>query len=213
MKEFKKILLYPGGFKPFHDGHLMLLKNAIYYNNIDEVWILTGGKPRDKVSAELVSPIINSALTRLSEIFNIETEYNIFSVSPVERCYYLTSHGPDNFIYSMLTSNKENDLERAESFYNGYKVGGKYNQDIWDHDRAFMLNPKTYRKMTYYESNDYISATSIRESIYSDDYTEFLRGYKYMLSYGYVTLDILKKFWIAMVLKTMKTIESRFVVD
>lgn len=33
----KNILLFPGGFKPFHDGHLSILKSHIF--NIDNVHI------------------------------------------------------------------------------------------------------------------------------------------------------------------------------
>ena len=182
-----KILLYPGGFKPFHDGHLLLLEDILYTYQINNIYIITSNKDRDNISANDMVPIINSAINFLETHYSpVSIYYKCIQGSPIAECYKIVNNSNDNEIFTLLSSNKSNtDYKRTVDFYEGYKVNGKYNKNIWDYDKVYDLNyiPSTYE---FYNRNDEynnenISATILRQDILHNDFNNFKSGYQYMI--------------------------------
>ena len=76
----KNILLFPGGFKPFHDGHLSILKSHIFNIDnvhIDEVRIYISSKNRDNITADSSLWFLNNIKDKLSELYNVNINVGI----------------------------------------------------------------------------------------------------------------------------------------
>lgn len=199
-----KILLYPGGFKPFHDGHLKLLLSAIENNDIDEVYIITSEHARDNISAKSVfDNIIYAVKYKLLHQYNhsISLKYIVTKGSPIGECYNIINNDTTYAIYTVLCSNKSDiDESRNNKFYEEYKVGGIYNKDKWDYDKVFKLNipnlPVTlFQNRCDQYDNTAISASVLRHDIYNVDWERFITGYRYMLLNRYTTADELYNMW------------------
>lgn len=192
----KRILLYPGGFKPFHDGHLLLLENVLQHNNelnIDKVYIITSDTNRDNITYKYIFPIISDCINYLNNKYpDITFEYKFTgNVSPIRYCYNLINESCDE-IFAILSSNKsKEDKNRNNTLYNQYIVGGKYNKNKWDFDKVFEI-PDEY--INAYKTNDkVISATDLRQYIKDNTYNDFKFGYTYMLNNNIIDENILYK--------------------
>lgn len=180
----KNILLYPGGFKPFHDGHLLLLENVLDHNNkmnINEVYIITSNTVRDNITWQDVFPIISRCLKYLRNKYpNIKFIFkHTGNVSPIRYCYNIINESDDE-TYAVLSSDKsQSDENRNNILYSQYEVGGKYNQDKWDFNKVFKI-PLKYIK-AYEYCDDIISASDLRKYIKCDLYDKFKQGYIYIL--------------------------------
>lgn len=197
----KNILLFPGGFKPFHDGHLSILKSHIFNMDnvrIDEARIYVSKKDRDTISAA-------DTIWFLSEIYeNIMSAYNInmsFMVpdfpSPIRQCYIDVGADSES-IFALVASNKENDYQRALDFAKVYNEGGKYYiPEIGN--RCFTLNvdikPITFNTRTDYNNGEPISSTILRNDIQQNDFENFMSGYTNMLNEGIVNIETLKLYF------------------
>lgn len=181
------ILLYPGGFKPFHDGHLCLLENVIFNeHHIDEVYIFIGNNPRDMITVEDSLSIITSCIERLKYLYDIPIYcYNV-PRSPMTQCYGMINNDdvPENR-YGLLSSCKDNDANRTHTFYETYLEGGRYNTNKWHYNKAFDIDVEKYDCSSI--NNDIIlSSTYLRDCIKNNDWNNFIRGYEYMIDNGFI---------------------------
>ena len=121
------VLLFPGSFKPFHDGHFLLLKRYIEELQPEKLYIIISNKNRSGITAESTEDFIKIALgDRL-----MDTEINIEispSPSPINYCYKIIGNDPEENEYTMVNSSKDSD-KRIEQFYELFKKGGKYYHD------------------------------------------------------------------------------------
>ena len=195
-----KFFLYPGAFKPFHDGHYMLLKRYIetYKNDSDTYFmVIVSSTPREFIT-------IDKSIEFISNIVENKLAYNNIVVfpdaNPMRACYTIVGqsilHAFNKDTYTIITSTKGNDSKRFEDFYNSYNEGGKYYSGI---NKIFkpeniILEPILLDKETP------INATTLRTYIKENDYESFKTGYKHMLNDGIISenelkiyFDILKK--------------------
>lgn len=191
--EQRKILLYPGGFKPFHDGHLCLLENTIFNEDyIDEVYIFIGNNPRDMITVDDSLSIINPCIERLKFLYDIPIHCHTVSGSPISKCYSMINDDnvPEN-IYGLLSSGKDTDAKRTHAFYESYLDGGVYNTNKWHYNKAFDINVEQYNPR-FIDTTETLSSSYLRKCIHDNNWEEFIKGYRYMLDNGYITIDIIR---------------------
>lgn len=184
--KFNNILLYPGGFKPFHDGHLCLLENIIFNEDyIDEVFIFIGNNSRDMIIVDDSLTIINPCIERLKFLYDIPIHCLTVSGSPMSQCYAMINNDTiTENRYGLLSSCKGNDANRTHNFYETYLDGGRYNTNKWHYNKAFDIEVEKYDYMSISDSP--LSSTYLRECIKNNDWNNFVKGYEYMIDNGFV---------------------------
>ena len=124
----KNILLFPGGFKPFHDGHLSILKSHIFNIDnvhIDEVRIYISSKNRDNITANSSLLFLNNIKDKLSELYNVNINVCISEYpAPIRKCYNDVGSSINDEKFCLVTSNKGNDIKRKDEFVQLYSVNG-----------------------------------------------------------------------------------------
>ena len=199
----RKIVLYPGGFKPFHDGHMSLLGQLASGNDIfgiNEIRIIISNKKRGHIEAETTAWFLKHI--DWSQL-PFTVRYVICDmVSPIAYCYKLASDefaGNQYNSYALLSSDKDGDNKRSVDFYKSYQEDGKY-YNVAFQNHSFLI-PKMVVEPLYYENrgDEYdgqpLSSTVIRNDIANEDFTKFRMSYYYMLSKGMVDDEILTQYW------------------
>lgn len=198
----KNILLFPGGFKPFHDGHLSILKSHIFNIDnvhIDEVRIYISSKNRDNITADSSLWFLNNIKDKLSELYNVNINVGISEYpAPIRKCYNDVGSSNNDEKFCLVTSNKGNDIKRKDEFVQLYSENGKY-YDSTKGVKAIYINaniePVYYINRTDEYNNECVSSTIIRNDIYNHNYDMFKTAYINMLSNNILDEKILKKYY------------------
>lgn len=198
----KNILLFPGGFKPFHDGHLSILKSHIFNIDnvhIDEVRIYISSKNRDNITADSSLWFLNNIKDKLSELYNVNINVGISEYpAPIRKCYNDVGSSINDEKFCLVTSNKGNDIKRKDEFVQLYSENGKYYDSTKGVKTIYInanIEPVHYinRKDEY--NNECVSSTIIRHDIYNHNYDMFKTAYINMLSNNILNEKILKKYY------------------
>ena len=198
----KNILLFPGGFKPFHDGHLSILKSHIFNIDnvhIDEVRIYISSKNRDNITANSSLWFLNNIKDKLSELYNVNINVGISEYpAPIRKCYNDVGSSINDEKFCLVTSNKGNDIKRKDEFVQLYSENGKYYDSTKGVKTIYInanIEPVHYinRKDEY--NNECVSSTIIRHDIYNHNYDMFKTAYINMLSNNILNEKILKKYY------------------
>lgn len=203
----QNILLFPGGFKPFHDGHLSILESHI--SNIDnvhinKVYIIISPKSRDDINADTTLWFLNTIKNNLINYYSVEFDIDISDVpSPIRKCYDIVNNSDFQDKFCLVTSNKDNDLKRKIEFVNNYQYTGKY-YDIIKGEKSIMINadiePIKFQNRTDEYDNENISSTILRNDINNKDYESFKTGYYKMLNSNLVSEPVLFNYYKKLIL-------------
>lgn len=198
----KNILLFPGGFKPFHDGHLSILESHI--SNIDnifinDVYIIISPKARDNITADTTLWFLNKIKQNLINYYNINFNINISDISsPIRKCYDIVNNSNKFDKFCLVTSDKDNDLKRKIEFVKNYQYSGKY-YDILKGEKSIMINadiePVKFKNRTDNYNNENISSSILRIDINNKDYRSFKTGYYKMLKNNIINKNILHEYF------------------
>ena len=199
--ENKNILLFPGGFKPFHDGHLSILESHI--SNIDKihinnVYIIISPKSRDNIIADTTLWFLNNIKKNLIDYYKVDFNIEISEFpSPIRRCYDMVNKDDLFDKFCLVTSNKDNDLQRKIDFVNSYQYIGKY-YDLTKGEQTIMINanikPEKFKRNDEYD-NENISSTILRQDLKNEDYESFKTGYYKMLKNKIININILNEYY------------------
>ena len=198
----KNILLFPGGFKPFHDGHLSILKSHIFNIDnvhIDEVRIYISSKNRDNITADSSLWFLNNIKDKLSELYNVNINVCISEYpAPIRKCYNDVGSSINDEKFCLVTSNKGNDIKRKDEFVQLYSENGKYYDSTKGVKTIYInanIEPVHYINRTDEYNNECVSSTIIRHDIYNHNYDMFKTAYINMLSNNILNEKILKKYY------------------
>ena len=174
----KCFVIFPGGFKPVHSGHLALMEKYLESKNYDvRLIIIISKSPREGISAE-------SSKWFLEQVFANNHKVTVMispDPSPIKTTYDLTGQaefGPG--YYAMGASAKGEDIRRAEDFADKFSEGGKfYNPESGVRGIFFPIDPVP---MNYSGRDDMfedvpISSSIVRNDIRNDDYEMFGTAY------------------------------------
>ena len=198
----KNILLFPGGFKPFHDGHLSILKSHIFNIDnvhIDEVRIYISSKNRDNITADSSLWFLNNIKNKLSELYNVNINVCISEYpAPIRKCYNDVGSSINDEKFCLVTSNKGNDIKRKDEFVQLYSENGKYYDSTKGVKTIYInanIEPVHYINREDKYNNECVSSTIIRHDIYNHNYDMFKTAYINMLSNNILNEKILKKYY------------------
>ena len=188
-----KTLLFPGGFKPFHDGHLSILKR--YINNIDKIYIIISKKDRAGISANSTLSFLENIKSALISKYNVDFQIIISdSPSPIMQCYRIVGNSQDNEIFCLVASSKDDD-KRVENFNKDWEINGKYYKGI---QKVFRIEteqmPLLYERPDKF-NNSSISSTVVRSDINEGLYNLFITSYQNMLNENIVSEESLSTYY------------------
>lgn len=200
------VLLFPGGFKPFHDGHLSILESHIYNLDnipINEIHIYISNKGRDFIpNAGLTYDFLNLIKDNLENEYNVKFSIEICdNVTPIRKCYMTAGNIEKDMcsnIYGLVSSDKGNDIIRKRDFADAYSEKGKYyNKSIGE--RTIFINTNVKPTLYLLRNDDLvntpISSTIVRSDIKNNDFYNFSCAYSYILHKKLITSEKLKEYF------------------
>lgn len=187
-------LLFPGSFKPFHDGHFSLIKRYVEELSPEKVYIVISPKDRSGISAESSKDFIKNVFK--DSWYNTEIIIKISEEpSPINYCYEIIGNDKRKNKYSMINSSKDKD-KRVEQFYKLYKKGGDYYNG-----KSYAVKTDVETEPIYYSTrhdefeDSPISSAIVRNDIINDDYKNFKKAYREILNDSYLEADELEDYF------------------
>lgn len=188
------IILFPGSFSPFTDGHYGLVSR--YLNtakrqgiNIDRVKILMSMKEREGVNPIVVYQFVSQVYSNDNRIEVVACDQ-----SPIREVYeeVKDSNNSSN-MYILARSDKDND-KVTEDFYKNFSKGGKYwYSGIQVRDLDVSREPIVYKNRKDSHNNEPISGTVAREDLKNHDFNSFLTSYSTIMSQEPITEKHIKR--------------------
>lgn len=182
-------VIYPGAFKPFHDGHWTQIKKYLDLDGYDvDVTVMLSAADREGIKAETTKSFMD-------KVFASEPRVRVWispDASPVRAVYKVVEAGRGSF--AMASSGKGDDKKRVDDFIRYFKTHPSAGATIIDVPVDY--SPVTYGPRADGYENRPISSTVVRNDIRSDDFASFLTAYRKMLAAGAVRPDDVKKYYI-----------------
>ena len=198
----KNILLFPGGFKPVHDGHLSILESHISNIDnvhIDEARVYISPKDRDCITADTSLWFFNEIKDNLSDFYNVDIITAISDIpSPVGKCYNDVSTCLTLDKFCMVSSNKDTDIIRKGDFVNTYHVGGRKYDSSKGEQTVYInadIEPVHYENRIDEFNGLSVSSTIVRQDIRNRNFEMFMTAYKRMLSSNILSINILEDYY------------------
>jgi hypothetical protein len=172
MKEIT--VLYPGGFKPVHGGHLALIKKYIERPDVNEVQILVGKGIRNGITQEYAVKMLEKLLEGWPKVSIITIEEN----SPVLSAYNILKESHFG-AFALAASNKETEnQERIKLFVEKHSIGGRFfKEGVEAVELAVDINPQIFEGRHDEYNGKPISSTILREDISKGNIADFQTGY------------------------------------
>ena len=179
----KVTVLFPGGFKPLHSGHVSLIQSYALHPKVKKVIVFIGWGIRDGIDHNLSLKIAKDLLlTPLLHSDKICIEISPFN-SPILAGYNYVSQAKSG-IYALAGSKKEDDYKRVEKFVNDFS-SGKYFQhrNVKIIELLVDTQPMLYKGRTDKFEGTPISASVLRKDILNNDWKNFKTNYTYHAHY------------------------------
>jgi len=173
LKEKSVTVLFPGGFKPPHKGHLHLILNALKNKYVKKVVIIIGLKHREGIDAEDSGMLFGEFFKNTKLATRVQIYVARQSESPVGAAYeYIHSSGNKGDIFTLLASDKdlESDLQRIEDFVSSHTNNGKY-KAVADEKGFSVISPQDIQLSVQALAG--IDSTKLRDSIRKGEFTFF----------------------------------------
>lgn len=190
MMNRKLHVIYPGAFKPFHDGHWEQIKKYLNLDGYDvDVTVMLSSADREGIKAD-------TSKTFMDKVFADEPRVRVWlspDASPVRAVYRAVEGGRGRF--AMASSGKGDDKKRVDDFIRYFKthpVDGVETVDV-----PVDYSPVTYGARADGYQNRPVSSTVVRNDVRSDDFAAFLTAYRRMLSAGVVKPADIKEYYKA----------------
>ena len=197
MQNSKNNILFPGGLKPFHDGHLLILYSYVKNGKcpVNEIQIIISKKDRCGITADSTSAFLEIIKKNIEILLDAEIKIIVSEdYSPIRTCYRIVGNGQENELFCMAASDKDNDA-RLNNFINDWSIGGKYYKG---YNTLFSVDtditPALYDRKDEF-NNCPVSSSVVRNDIINNDFENFLSSYKFMLEKNILTTDILSDYF------------------
>ena len=169
-------VMLPGGFKPPHQGHLMLAKGYAELPQVKNVVILIGPKDRDGITVEDSEAIWKMLIGSTPNITVQRSKYP----SPLLTAYkYVEEDAEAGQAYALGSSSKGDDYDRIRGFVDGHQEGGKYyKQGVSVVELPLeMSKPIIYKGRTDDQNGKPMSASQLRADLAANDFENFKTNY------------------------------------
>jgi hypothetical protein len=170
----KVTVLYPGGFKPAHGGHIDLIKKYAELPEVKEVWVLVGPGVRDGI----IQSKAVEMLEKLTEDIKKAVVQGVPWPSPVLAAYKIVQEA-DKGAYTLAASSKEaENAKRITDFAWKHSPEGKfYREGIDIVELSVDIEPLRFRGRTDEHEGEPISASVLRQDLINGDLENFMTGY------------------------------------
>jgi hypothetical protein len=167
-------VLYPGGFKPPHGGHIDLIKKYTELPEVKEVWVLVGPGIRDG----LVQSQAVEMLEKLTEDMKKVVVEAVPWPSPVLAAYKIMEEA-DPGDYTLAASSKEaENAKRISDFAWKHSPEGKfYRKGIDIVELSVNIEPLRFRGRNDEHDGEPISASVLRQDLVEGNLENFMTGY------------------------------------
>jgi hypothetical protein len=175
----KLTVLYPGGFKPPHIGHLSLINKVLERSDIDNLYIMISSRNREditpKISLEIWNMLISSEKV---------APYIVSENSPVLAAYNFIFDLPQdsNKKLTMLSSDKDagrfGNFKKSIHRYKTYP--DKFGNYTPPNVEVIDLNidvAAIYKERTDDLNESYVSSSTLREDLKNRDFDNFKTNY------------------------------------
>jgi len=178
----KVTVLFPGGFKPMHQGHLNLIQEYTQKHKVEKIKILVGPKERDGITQADALLLADIFMDRLYNKEKVTIEPSKYP-SPVLTAFKEVENAKDPCNFTLATSKKGKDYERAHDFFTKHQKGEKY-YDLLSHNVNVVkididMTPIKYRDRTDEYNETPISSTVLRQDVVNKDFVNFKTNYPY----------------------------------
>ena len=170
----KVTVLYPGGFKPPHGGHIDLIKKYAELDDVKEVWVLVGPGVRDGI----VQSQAVEMLEKLTEDMKKVVVQGVPWPSPVLAAYKIIQEA-DKGSYTLAASSKEEEnAKRITDFAWKHSPEGKfYKEGIDIVQLSVNIEPLLFQGRSDEHNGEPISATVLRQDLVEGNLENFMTGY------------------------------------
>lgn len=178
MKNNKVTVLFPGGFKPMHAGHLNIIRDYLAHPDVDKIRLFVGQKTRDGLTTTDGIRIAKILLNNLHDRVSIE---ECKWPTPVLTAYKVVENA-ESGRYTLASSFKGTDGERTLEFIQKHQPGEKYHDRLNPGVSVVTLPvdaqiPLLYKGRDDEHDGEYISSTVLRQDILNGDYVRFKTNY------------------------------------
>lgn len=187
----KLTAIYPGAFKPFHDGHFLQVLKYLDCTDYDvNVKIIISTADREGITAATTEKFIKKVFAGYEDVDIEISKYP----SPIRTTYEMIAETPG--LYTMVSSSKGGDDERIKGLKKYYGEGGKgFNPEITVIDPPVDISPILYDNRLDGNNSKEISSTIVRSDIRNDNFLIFKTSYKYILENSAVTENDLEEYF------------------
>jgi len=170
----KVTVLYPGGFKPPHGGHIDLIKKYAELPEVKEIWVLVGPGVRDGI----VQSQAVEMLEKLTEDMKKVVVQGVPWPSPVLAAYKIMEEA-DKGAYTLAASSKEEEnAKRITDFAKKHSPEGKfYREGVDIVQLSVNIEPLHFRGRTDEHEGEPISASVLRQDLIEGNIENFMAGY------------------------------------
>lgn len=188
------IILFPGSFSPFTDGHYGLISRYISTArdqgiSIDKVKILMSMKERGGVNPYVVYQFVSQVYSNDSRV-----EVVACNQSPIRDAYEEVKDSNNSSNMYILARSSKDDDKVTEDFYKNFSKGGKYwYSGIQVKDLKVSRDPIVYKNRKDSHNNEPISGSVAREDLKNKDFNSFLTSYSTIMSQEPITEKHIKR--------------------
>jgi len=170
----KVTVLYPGGFKPPHGGHIDLIKKYAELPEVKEIWVLVGPGVRDGI----VQSQAVEMLEKLTEDIKKAVVQAVPWPSPVLAAYKIIEEA-DKGAYTLAASSKEEEnAKRITDFAKKHSPEGKfYREGVDIVQLSVNIEPLHFRGRNDEHEGKPISASVLRKDLVDGSLENFMTGY------------------------------------
>lgn len=167
------VVLFPGGFKPPHGGHLDIAKRYAKLSNVAEVRILVGPKEREGITRDQSIAVWKELLINSPKV----TVESISEDNPIKAAYeYIQKAEPGT--YALAASSKGDDYARVKSFVEKHAEGSKYHRpEVNVVELTVNTEPLLYKNRKDNLNGKGVSASTLRADLTANNYINFKTNY------------------------------------
>lgn len=176
-------ILFPGGFKPVHAGHIMLAENAYKTMSTDyntEIYFVVSPKDRGDIASHSTVRFLEKICEKAPYMHVIKTED---CPSPIRYAYILTqTKSFGDGCYCLLASTKGTDIKRARDFFRSFDNFGKYHTEGVEPILMETVSiPLEFTNRNDEFNHTPISSSVLRMDLANNDWENFFDGYRLLL--------------------------------
>lgn len=193
----KLYILFPGGFKPAHAGHILLAENA--YKTMSEeydaeIYFIVSAKNRDDVTADSTVRFLSKICENAPYMHVVEPED---CPSPIRYAYVMTQTKMlGDGCYCLLSSTKDSDIKRARDFFRAFDKFGKYHTEGVEPILIESVSiPLEFTSRTDEFQYTPISASVLRMDVANNDFDSFFDGYRLLVEMRWIDKEDLDMYF------------------